>query len=399
MVYLHGDVYWYRIRLTLPDANGKRKKYDIRRSAHTGHKRQAEDDEQDYERALRKGDVHPWDPWPKAPPSQAPTLRGFAGRFVEYVRSHRKPSTAAFYDACLKRTLRFHPLSEIPMSAVTGELVAKYVGFRQSVPKGNSIATLNAELRTLRRAFRLAEEWGLIPKAPKIHVPDEGKVIRDRVVTFDEERRYLDAASPTLRDLATLATDTALRPNSELFPLLWSNVHLEVSAEAPYGCIHVPGGKTDAARRSVPLTPRGKTVLERRRGARVASWYVFPGEGRSGHIMTAQHAHERTMKRAGIRPFEFYCWRHTCATRWAQAGLDKYTVAKLMGHSSPRVADRYYIHITDEHVGMGFQRFLGYLDRSLTPEQTQPTEANNISPLKEVGTKAGIAIAKSAVSH
>ena len=44
-----------------------------------------------------------------------------------------------------------------------------------------------------------------------------------------------------------------------------------------------------------------------------------------------------------------YCWRHTCGTRWAEAGMDKYTVARLMGHSSPRVAERYYIHVTEPH--------------------------------------------------
>jgi len=72
-----------------------------------------------------------------------------------------------------------------------------------------------------------------------------------------------------------------------------------------------------------------------------------------GHVVTIQHSHERAIERANdvaladgrqkptIEPFEYYCWRHTCGTRWAEAGMDKYTVARLMGHSSPRVAERY----------------------------------------------------------
>ena len=40
--------------------------------------------------------------------------------------------------------------------------------------------------------------------------------------------------------------------------------------------------------------------------------------------------------------------------------MDKFTLARLMGHSSPRVAERHYIHITEPHVMTGFERFLNY---------------------------------------
>jgi integrase len=42
------------------------------------------------------------------------------------------------------------------------------------------------------------------------------------------------------------------------------------------------------------------------------------------------------------------------------SGMDKFTVARLMGHSSPRVAERYYIHVTESHVMTGFERFATY---------------------------------------
>ena len=40
--------------------------------------------------------------------------------------------------------------------------------------------------------------------------------------------------------------------------------------------------------------------------------------------------------------------------------MDEYSVARLMGHSSPRVAERYYIHVTEPHVMTGFERFSEY---------------------------------------
>jgi integrase len=40
--------------------------------------------------------------------------------------------------------------------------------------------------------------------------------------------------------------------------------------------------------------------------------------------------------------------------------MDKFSLARLMGHSSPRVAERYYIHVTEPHVMTGFERFAAY---------------------------------------
>jgi len=41
--------------------------------------------------------------------------------------------------------------------------------------------------------------------------------------------------------------------------------------------------------------------------------------------------------------------------------MDKFTLARLMGHSSPRVAERYYIHVTEPHVTAGLGRFADHV--------------------------------------
>ena len=38
------------------------------------------------------------------------------------------------------------------------------------------------------------------------------------------------------------------------------------------------------------------------------------------------------------------------------AGVDKFALCKLMGQSSPTVTEKYYIHVTTEHVAAGFLR-------------------------------------------
>jgi integrase len=154
-----------------------------------------------------------------------------------------------------------------------------------------------------------------------------------------------------------------------LFPLKWADVDLTQRPESPHGVLHVRQGKTDSAQRSLPLTPRAADVLQRRKmGAEAMgkpSPFVFPGSGISGHITSVQHPHKTAIEDSKLASFEFYCWRHTFGTRAAQSGMDRFTLARLMGHSSPSVAARYYIHVTETHVAAGFGKFVEYQTRSV----------------------------------
>jgi integrase len=375
MTYKRGGVYWYKFRWTLKLQDGTKENYLVRKSARTSNVKRAREVEEEHRRALRLGLVNPADPWPKTHPKapQIPTLREFTKQFFDYVTIQKKSGTARFYEVCGNRVLRFPALADALISEITGEAVSKYAQCRRSTSPDDSVLTVNGELRTLRRMLNLAQEWGLIPHTPNIHELPGGKG-RDRVISFAEEAQYLAAASRTVRDAAIMAVDTGLRPNSELFPLEWSNVQLESTQEAPQGFLHITQGKTDAATRNMPLTPRTRETLLARRQLVSGSKYVFPGSGKSGHLTTIQHAHERAVRNAGLRSFEFYCWRHCFGTRCAESGMDKFTLARLMGHSSPRVAERYYIHVTEPHVMTGFERFLTYHAKKLVdtvPKQTE----------------------------
>jgi hypothetical protein len=45
--------------------------------------------------------------------------------------------------------------------------------------------------------------------------------------------------------------------------------------------------------------------------------------------------------------------------------MDRFTLARLMGHSSPSVAARYYIHVTETHVAAGFGKLVQYQTRNV----------------------------------
>jgi integrase len=367
MIYKRGNSLWYKFRYTIKNEDGSKSDFMVRRPAKVRNRKDAKDVEREHRRALSLGQLHPNDPWPMATTSAPPVFRAFAQEFLQYANTHTKPGTHTFYSVCLDRLLTFAAIADAPLDAITGDLVSRYARHRQEVPK-NSVITVNGDLRTLRRVLHLAVEWGKLDRVPTIHELPQAKG-RDRVVSFEEEAKYLAKASGNLRDAAILAVDTGMRPNSELFLLRWADVDLTERTECPHGVIHVRQGKTDSAQRSLPLTPRAADVLQRRKKAAEGkvnpSPFVFPGDGISGHVVSMQHPHEKTIEDAGLASFEFYCWRHTFGTRAAQSGMDRFTLARLMGHSSPSVAARYYIHVTETHVAAGFEKFVEYQTRNV----------------------------------
>lgn len=355
MVYKRGDVWWYRFKWSGTNEQGKMQTFVIRRSAKTANRNKARTVRDEHRHALRIGEVHPLDQWPKLKPQekQVPTLREFMPRFLK-AATEKRPGTYAFYKSCTANLLAFNPLAEAPLDTIDTELVGAY-GRRRKAQK-MSVIRINGEIRTLRRILSRAYEWREITNKPVIPaLPNEER--RERVLTPKEEAAYLFHATDNLRDATILAVDTGLRPNSELFVLQWSDVHLE---DRRRGYIHVREGKTKNAVRNVPLTDRSRQVLLHRKKS-CNSKYVFPGSGNSGHLASLQHPHEAAIEAANLEPFEFYCWRHTFATRCAQSGMDKFTLCRLMGHGSPAVAERYYVNIPESHVTEGFEKFDAFL--------------------------------------
>ena len=152
-------------------------------------KQDAKDAEDEHRRALRLGEIHPRDPWPKPTASAPPIFRAFAKEFLQYAKTHTKPGTHTFYEGCLERLLAFAAIADAPLNAITGDLASKYARHRQEVAE-NSIVTVNGDLRTLRRVLKIAAEWGKLDHAPAIHELPQPKG-RDRVLSFKEEALYL----------------------------------------------------------------------------------------------------------------------------------------------------------------------------------------------------------------
>jgi integrase len=140
-------------------------------------------------------------------------------------------------------------------------------------------------------------------------------------LTPAEEAVYLKYAAPLLHDVAVILLDCGLRPE-ECFRLEWSSVR--------DGVIEIQYGKTDNARRRIPMSQRVAAVLEMRNTVNESRW-VFPAPTKSGHMepSTIKKPHAKACKggskddektgekRYDVQRFPLYTLRHTCLTRWA----------------------------------------------------------------------------------
>jgi len=199
---------------------------------------------------------------------------------------------------------------------------------------------------------------GIDPASPKIKLL-RGEVHRERVVTPLEEAKYLAAAPELVNAVATVLFDTGLRPD-ECFRLRWENIRWDAGRQ---GTLLNAFGKTKAAHRVLPMTPRVRALLQCRwEGAsEPAEGFVFPAPTDTGHIspssLKKQHAsafkaiakHAAKHKEKGVVPFVLYSIRHTFLTRLGGNGCDVWTLARIAGHSSIVMSQR-YVHPDENSV-------------------------------------------------
>jgi integrase len=133
--------------------------------------------------------------------------------------------------------------------------------------------------------------------------------------------------------------DEGFRPG-EVFKLEWPHVSFGSSA------IAIADGKSKAARRVLPMTPRvhGLLLARRESAGRPTAGYTFPSDSKSEHFNgdTAKDQHAKALEDSQVAAFVPYVLRHTALTRLGEkAGGDVFVLARIAGHSSITITQRY----------------------------------------------------------
>jgi integrase len=356
MIYKRGKTYWYKFMW-----QGRL----VRESTKQGNDKIARQMESAHRTSLAKGEVGLRDKKPVL------TLAEFIdNRFEPWAKAtFEKASPKTWFDwyrVGLRAIKGYKPLADSKLNEITGETLADFAAHRQT--KGLQVSTINSSLRVVRRVLRLAVEWGAAESSPKVKL-SPGERHRERVVVREEEAKYLSAAPEPMASIATVLCDTGLRPE-ECFRLRWEAI---TWVNGRHGTLLVTHGKTAAARRVLPMTPRVRSILETRwetAGKPVEGW-IWVAPTRSGHIESSslkkQHAKAFKMLREEaaknneqpIRPFVLYSLRHTFLTRLGESGCDAWTLARIAGHSNVSMSSR-YVHPSEDVVLTAMSRLGGH---------------------------------------
>jgi integrase len=355
-IYKRGDVYWYKFMW-----KGKL----IRESTKRGNDKVARQMESAHRTSLAKGEVGIREK------AASPTLTEFIeNRFEPWARARfekTSPKTwAAYYRVGLAAIKDYKKIAGMKLDEITSETVADFASHRRAA--GMQVSSVNSSLQVLRRTLRLAVEWGAVESAPIVKMLP-GARQRERVVTAQEEARYLAVAPERLAVVAAVLVDTGLRPE-ECFRLRWESI---TWTNGRFGTLLVTHGKTAAARRVLPMTPRVRRILEGRWNSadKPEEGWVWPAPTRSGHVEPSsfrkQHAatFETIAKEAKmnnvkpVRTFVLYSLRHTFLTRLGESGCDAWTLARIAGHSNISMSSR-YVHPSENAVLDAMARLGGH---------------------------------------
>ncbi|MCE7871439.1 site-specific integrase [bacterium CPR1] len=202
-------------------------------------------------------------------------------------------------------------------------------------------ATVNRAVAFLKMVYNLAIKDDLVAANPVAKVAQ----IREN----NERVRYL-----------TEEEETALRPAAGDF---WPKIEVALLSGLRQGeQFTLQRGDLDfrarvitirqskhGEKRTVPMSDRLAELLAAQLASHGSPW-VYPGQDPGEHYRgrSAIGALQTALRRAGIQDFHWHDLRHSFCSRLAMAGVSLVTIAKLAGHKSTKVTER-YAHLSPEH--------------------------------------------------
>ena len=322
----------------------------------------------------RKGDVktgdwlNEWIEKTKAPKLAPSTLTSYRNSYL----NHLKPA-----------------LGEIPLKKLETYHIQRALD-----QIGGSLSTFVKNYNVIHGGLERAVELGMIAKNPckGVNFPaDDTKPMR--VLTQDEQRRYVEALEGEFyRPLLLTYLYTGMRLG-EAIPLQWCDVDLEnrtirVNKKVIAAHDHYKHSakqeiqdfcKTKSSKRTIVITAGLATILaehkenEKELAAKLGEEWsedelVFKNTRR--HIVQASNLDEinaRIYRKAGIEGATNHSLRHTYATRAFEAGVDIKAISEQLGHKNVKTTYNIYVHLLNDTKVKEIDK-LAEIDRLLQPE-------------------------------
>lgn len=252
------------------------------------------------------------------------TLGGLFGEYMErhakiHKRSWRGDQTQ--FERYLK-TWRNRKLSHIRKPDVQA--------LHSKIGRDHGPYAANRLLALLRCLFNRASDWGLWDKAnPTQGIKKFREQARERFLEADEIPRFFQSLAEepntVVRDYFLISLLTGAR-RSNVQAMRYEQINFE------RGTWTIPQTK-NGDQHILPLVPQALVILHERRAQSDSEW-VFPGTGRTGHLVEPKTAWARILERAGIVNLRIHDLRRSLGSWQAATGASLSVIGKTLAHKN-----------------------------------------------------------------
>ena len=263
---------------------------------------------------------------------------------------------------------RYRMLGEYSPSQATRSMrflrsVLNFAMGRNEDSKGNSILIVNPVSRLSQ-----TRAWYRIPRRTTLIKAHE---LGPWFAAGLDETNLVGSSAETLRDYLLLTILTGLRRN-EGASLKWENVDL-------IGRTLTVRNTKNHEDHTLPLSDYLLELLQRRK-AEAASGFVFPGDGRSGHINEPRKFMNKVMADSGVK-FTLHDLRRTFITVAESLDIPAYALKRLLNHKSQNDVTAGYIIIDSERLRGPMQRVTDFMLRAANLRETaRVIQLGNVAP-------------------
>ncbi|MBI3653811.1 MAG: site-specific integrase [Acidobacteria bacterium] len=253
--------------------------------------------------------------------------------YLPWARKNKRSTNDPYYLKAIKDFFKrktFEEISPLLVEKFKSEIKNGMTKFDQQ----RKPASVNREMTCLSRIFNMAIRDGVTSSTPC----DQVKLLREdnqrtRYLSAEEEARLLRQCigeREHLRPIILLAINTGMR-RGEILALRWSQI------DFLRNLIHLSNTKSGKGR-DVPINSTVREVLLKLDQSKE---FVFVSPKTGLALVEIKHAFARACEEAEVSDFHFHDLRHTAATRMADAGVDAFTIAAILGHADLRMTARY----------------------------------------------------------
>ncbi|WP_310600046.1 tyrosine-type recombinase/integrase [Desulfobulbus sp.] len=257
----------------------------------------------------------------------------FAGLFEIYMERHAKIKKRTWREDQRYFDRHLVALGRKRLSTVTRQDIA---AIHSRIGKVRQVHA-NRVLALISSVFGRAIEFGLWEGLnPCLGVKMFSEQSRDRFLSADELARFFQALEQepngTARDFFLVALLTGAR-RANVLSMRWSDIDLKTETW------RIPETKNGTPQ-NVPLVGPVLDIL-RDRWKNTSSFFVFPGRGKTGHLLNPFKAWARICQAAGIKGARIHDLRRTMGSWQAKTGASLPIIGKSLNHLSPSTTSIY----------------------------------------------------------